>query len=136
MKLKTLIGLVVLAIACAVFASRFVSEPAPAEQESAVAAASALNTVIDVDHPPTTVNVFFGGTITITRQGNHPKSFVQVHAYSTDGRGELFIQLPGGPIGTVATLRPMRTGSGVIQISVTNPGPGQSGFKTIFVYVR
>ncbi|MDZ4834548.1 MAG: hypothetical protein SGJ27_12285 [Candidatus Melainabacteria bacterium] len=103
-------------------------------QNLAVTGAGLLKVIIDVDHPPASVNVLSGGTITLTKQGRATGQ-VQVTTFGTDGRGEIFIKLPGGPIGTVATLRTIRSGNGMIQIRQP-PSPGGRGFATINVFVH
>lgn len=131
MKRTFVIGfLAALALCGAVFASRTTTTPVQANARAAL-----LNVVVDIDRPPASINVLFGGTITLTKQGR-VISNVQVTHFATDGRGELFIKMPGGPIGTVATLRPMRKGTGVIQIRQTPAPPGGRGFANITVFVH
>ena len=123
--------LAALAICAVVLASRTNTDTTNTQ---ATARAGMFNVVIDVDHPPVSVNVLSGGTITLTKQGRVTNQ-VQVTTFSTDGRGELFMKMPGGPIGTVATLRAMRAGTGVIQIRQP-PAPGAQGFANITVFVH
>lgn len=100
----------------------------------AAARAGMLNVTVDVDRPPVSVNVLAGGTITLIKQGR-PTGQVHVTHFGTDGRGEIFIKLPGGPIGTVATLRTTRSGRGMIQIR-QQASPGGRGFANISVFVH
>jgi len=99
------------------------------------AQAGMLNVVVDVDRPPATINVMRGGTITLVKQSRGAIQSVQVTHYATDGRGELFIKMPGGPGGTVTTLRPTRSGQGVIQVRQP-PAPAARSFYTITVFVH
>ncbi|MBX9692702.1 MAG: hypothetical protein K2Z81_09985 [Cyanobacteria bacterium] len=99
-------------------------------------ASNPFNVVIDVDNPPGTVFAMYGGTITLVKQGAGGSRTVQVYTIPTDGRGELFLRMPGGSSGTVATLRPTRRGNGVIQIRQSNPGPGGRTFYSINVIVN
>lgn len=93
---------------------------------------------IDIDHPPASITISKGSTIDVVRFGNS-KTKASVTTYATDGKGELLMKLPAGPMGTVATLKALRDGKGVIQIRTEKPGPG-GGFKgsehTISVTVR
>lgn len=123
--------LAALAICGVVLASRTGTDTTSTQ---ATARAGMFNVNIDVDHPPVSVNVLSGGTITLTKQGRVTGQ-VQVTTFSTDGRGEIFMKMPGGPIGTVATLRTMRAGTGVIQIRQP-PTPGGQGFANITVFVH
>lgn len=123
--------LAALAICGVVFASRTVTDTASAQ---AAPRAGLLNVNIDVDHPPISVNVLAGGTITLTKQGRATGQ-VQVLTFGTDGRGEIFIKLPGGPIGTVATVRTLRSGTGLIQVRQP-PSPGTQGFANITIFVH
>lgn len=104
----------------------------------------AASQTIDVDHPPATITVAKGGTITLVRYGTSKQNST-VSSYSTDGRGELLMKLSGGPSspsspsspnGTVATFRALRNGRGIIQIRNDKPGPGGALIHTINVTVR
>lgn len=99
---------------------------------------AAMSQSIDIDHPPASITISKGGTIDLVRYGNS-KTKASVTTYATDGKGELLMKLPGGPVGTVATLKALRDGKGIIQIRNEKPGPG-GGFTgnghTISVTVR
>ncbi len=95
----------------------------------------AMSQSIDVDHPPATISVAKGATITLVRFGTS-KQNTTVTAYASDGKGELLMKLSGGPNGTVATFRALRDGRGVIQIRNDKAGPGGALTHTINVTVR
>jgi len=81
------------------------------------------NVTVDVDHPPARLDVHVGTTITFVRYGGSPGGNVTINAYNSDGQvGQLFSDFPGGPIGTVHTLRVNRKGFG--QIIVQYPAKG------------
>ncbi len=94
-----------------------------------------FNVTVDVDHPPVTVNLATGGTLTFVKQGGGSTQGIQITHFATDGRGELFIKMPGGPIGTVATFRARRAGQGVIQVRLPANKNGRS-FYTLNVLVH
>ncbi len=127
MKRTLLFGfLAALALGGAVFTNR------PIDTPLASASLGLINVVVDADRPPAIVNVLLGGTITIVKQGGGTQN-ISVIAIPTDGRGFLFLQLPGGQSGT--KIRPTRRGTGIIQIRQPASRGGRS-FSTITVFVH
>ncbi len=110
------------------------SESNVADASKREALLSPNNQTIDVDHPPASIAVAKGGTITLVRYGTS-KTTANITSYATDGKGELLMKLGGGPNGTVATLRALRKGRGTIQIRNEKPGPGSALMHTINVTV-
>jgi hypothetical protein len=140
MKRALLIGFLAIAAISGIALARLgtTSSPSPTaalRPEQAAQQAGMFNVVVDVDHPPTTINVINGGSITLVKQGGGSTFGIQVTQFSTDGRGELLMKMPGGPIGTVATFRPRRSGQGVIQVRLPL-SPGGRSFYTITVFVH
>lgn len=140
MSSKLLVGIacgcaIVLGLALALGSMSMHSKSGNAGALKSKSSLSSSNQTIDVDHPPASISVAKGGTITLVRYGTS-KTTVNVTSYATDGKGELLMKLGGGPNGTVATFRALRNGRGVIRIASDKPGPGGALLHTINVTVE